>query len=108
MPPGVRCATTFDHLCRTPLGASDYLALVKRFDTVCLQGVPVMGPEDRNAVKRFIALVDTLYDGQRVLIVEADAMPEALYTATNGTEAFEFRRTISRLREMDSAAWGRS
>ncbi len=99
--------TTFDHLCRTALGASDYLAIVKRFDTVCLQGVPVMGPEDRNAVKRFIALVDTLYDAGRVLIVEAEAMPEALYTATSGTEAFEFRRTVSRLREMDSAEWGR-
>lgn len=97
--------TDFDTLCRKPLGAGDYLAITDRFRTICLEGVPVLGEADRNAVKRFIALVDTIYDTKRLLIVEAAARPSELYPVTHGTEAFEFDRTISRLREMQSDEW---
>lgn len=100
--------TDFATLCRKPLGASDYLALCERFHTICLEDVPVMGEADRNAAKRFIALIDTLYDTGTGLIVQAKSQPEALYTANHGTEAFEFKRTISRLQEMQSKDWAAS
>ncbi len=96
---------SFSALCERPLGAGDYLALAARFHTLFLEDVPVMQYENRNAAKRFIALVDTLYDQQRILIVSARARPSKLYTVDHGTEAFEFQRTISRLREMQSDEW---
>ena len=97
--------STFADLCEKPLGAGDYLALTARFHTLFLENVPVMQISDRNAAKRFIALIDTLYDTGSVLIVEAEDRPSKLYDATHGTEAFEFDRTISRLREMQSGEW---
>ncbi|NKB51028.1 MAG: cell division protein ZapE [Rhizobiaceae bacterium] len=96
---------SFSALCERPLGAGDYLALAERFHTLFLEDVPVMQYEDRNAAKRFIALVDTLYDRQRILIVSASERPSKLYPVDHGTEAFEFKRTISRLREMQSDEW---
>ena len=96
---------TFEDLCEVPLGAGDYLALAERFHTIFLDGVPVMQHADRNAAKRFTALVDTLYDQGRFLIVRAQARPSQLYPVDHGTEAFEFQRTISRLREMQSDDW---
>lgn len=96
---------SFDELCRKPLGAGDYLALVERFHTLFISSVPVMDHADRNAVKRFIALIDTLYDAGRVVIIDAATPPSALYPVDHGTEAFEFQRTISRLREMQGKAW---
>ena len=96
---------TFSALCEQPLGAGDYLALAERFHTLFLEDVPVLAYENRNAVKRLIALVDTLYDKQRILIVGAEERPSKLYPVDHGTEAFEFQRTISRLREMQSDEW---
>lgn len=96
---------TFDNLCRKPLGAGDYLAITDRFHTVFIEDIPVMAHADRNAVKRFIALIDTLYDTGKTLIVSAQARPSALYPVDHGTEAFEFNRTISRLREMQGDQW---
>ncbi|MEP1208500.1 MAG: cell division protein ZapE [Rhizobiaceae bacterium] len=96
---------SFAALCERPLGAGDYLALAERFHTLFLEDVPVMAYESRNATKRFIALVDTLYDRQRILIVSAQQRPSKLYPVDHGTEAFEFRRTISRLQEMQSDEW---
>ena len=95
----------FSQLCQTALGAGDYLALAERFHTVFLGGVPVMQWEDRNAVKRFITLIDTMYDQGLQLIVQAEERPAKLYAVETGTEAFEFQRTISRLREMQSDEW---
>ena len=95
----------FDELCRKPLAAGDYLAIADRFHTLALEGIPVMQFEDRNAVKRFIALVDTLYDRGMVLLAQAEARPSELYPVDHGTEAFEFDRTISRLREMQDDSW---
>ena len=97
--------TSFSDLCEKPLGAADYLALADRFHTIFIEGVRVLEHADRNAVKRFIALVDTLYDTGKVLIMQADARPSKLYVVDHGTEAFEFQRTVSRLREMQSDEW---
>ncbi|MCP8940503.1 cell division protein ZapE [Alsobacter sp. SYSU M60028] len=92
----------FAELCERPLGASDYLALAERFHTLVLEGVPTMGFEQRNAAKRFITLIDALYDARVKLLASAAAEPHLLYTATDGREAFEFDRTVSRLIEMRS------
>ena len=93
---------SFHDLCEQPLGASDYLAMAERFHTVVLDAVPVMNIEDRNAAKRFIILVDALYDAGVKLVASAAAEPPELYTAADGREAFEFDRTVSRLIEMRS------
>jgi cell division protein ZapE len=94
---------TFDELCARPLGASDYLAIAERFDVVFVENIPYLGPEKRNETKRFIILIDALYDARVRLFASAVAMPEALLTAKKGTEGFEFDRTVSRLFEMRSA-----
>jgi cell division protein ZapE len=93
---------TFDQLCREPRGASDYLAIADRFETVIVEGVPMMDRGMRNEAKRFILLVDTLYDKGIRAIFTAQANPHALYQSSSGTEAFEFQRTASRLIEMQS------
>eukprot|EP01036_Dinobryon_divergens_P010822 gene10822-14519_t len=92
----------FDELCRRPLGASDYLAIAERFHTVLISAVPVMTEEQRNEAKRFITLVDTFYDRGVKLLLEAAAEPQGLYLGTDGSVAFEFQRTVSRLMEMRS------
>lgn len=97
---------TFPQLCDAPLGAADYLAIADRFDTILIDGVPVLDQSRRNATKRFILLVDTLYDRGIRLIASAEASPDALYAGRSGTtEAFEFDRTTSRLIEMQSTDW---
>lgn len=96
---------SFADLCEAPLGARDYLAIARAYHTVVLEWVPVLGPTRRNEAKRFIALIDTLYDTHRKLVVSADAEPDALYQGRTGTEAFEFARTASRLVEMRSEDW---
>jgi cell division protein ZapE len=94
---------SFRDLCERPLGASDYLAIAKRFDVVFVENIPHLGPEKRNETKRFIILIDALYDASVRLFASAVAMPEALLTEKKGTEGFEFDRTVSRLFEMRSA-----
>ncbi|MGE7369628.1 cell division protein ZapE [Neorhizobium sp. NPDC001467] len=93
----------FADLCEKPLGASDYLAIADRYDTVFINHVPRLGPEKRNEIKRFITLIDALYDHAVRLYVTADAPAEELLTERRGTEGFEFDRTVSRLFEMRSA-----
>jgi cell division protein ZapE len=94
---------TFDGLCRQPLGASDYGAIANRYRAVVIEGVPVMSKATRNEAKRFIMLIDTLYDAKTKAIVSAAAAPDQLYRGEDGTEAFEFERTASRLIEMQSS-----
>ena len=96
---------TFEELCAQPLGASDYLRVAHAYSTIFVSGVPIMSKARRNEAKRFINLIDTLYDNGVKLIVSADALPNDLYTDGGGTEAFEFDRTASRLIEMQSEAY---
>jgi len=97
---------SFADLCEAALGPNpDYLTLARTFHTIVLEHIPVLGPEKRNEAKRFISLIDTLYDANVKLVASAAAEPEGLYLATDGTEAFEFARTISRLREMRSGEY---
>jgi cell division protein ZapE len=93
---------SFAQLCGQPLGASDYLRIAHEFHTIILDRVPVMDYPQRNEAKRFIALIDTLYDNAVKLVASAEAEPPALYLATDGYEANEFKRTASRLFEMRS------
>jgi len=95
----------FHDLCEQPLAAGDYLRIAHEFHTVILDRIPVMGFEQRNAAKRFIILIDTLYDHAVKLIASAEADPDALYRATDGYEAAEFSRTASRLIEMRSQSY---
>jgi len=92
----------FADLCEKPLGASDYLAIAKKFHTVIIENIPIMDLERRNEAKRFIALIDMLYDNHVKLIISAQSQPHELYQAEQGREAFEFDRTVSRLIEMRS------
>ena len=92
----------FRDLCEKPLAAADHLQIARRFHTVMIEGIPVLGPDRRNAVKRLINLVDALYDCRVKVVISAEAAPDALWTETDGTEAFEFVRTASRLTEMRS------
>jgi cell division protein ZapE len=96
---------SFDDLCRKPLAARDYLAICRAHHTLFIANIPVLGEAERNEAKRFILLIDTLYDNQLRLVVSAAVEPEALYTAGHGIEAFEFARTASRLTEMRGADW---
>ncbi len=93
---------TFDDLCRKPHGAADFLKLAHEFHTLIIGRIPVMQYEHRNEAKRFITLIDTLYDTATKLVASADAEPDGLYLASEGVEQMEFRRTISRLTEMRS------
>jgi cell division protein ZapE len=96
---------SFHELCEQPLGAADYLKLAHEFHTLVLDRIPVMDYSQRNAAKRFITLIDTLYDHAVKLVASADAPPHALYTGTEGYEAAEFKRTASRLVEMSSQSY---
>ncbi len=95
----------FRELCEEPLAAADYLRIAHEYHTVILDRIPVMTFESRNAAKRFIILVDTLYDMNVKLIASAAAEAEGLYRADEGFEAREFKRAASRLIEMRSQAY---
>jgi len=96
---------SFAELCEAPLGARDYQALVERYKTLFIDDIPVMDLPQRNAAKRFILLVDTLYEARTRVVLSAAAAPDRLYIAKTGTESFEFARTASRLTEMQSEEW---
>ncbi len=90
----------FEDLCGRALGPADYLALAERFDAVIVTGIPKLGRNRRDVAKRFVTLIDALYDRRVRLLCSAEAEPNALYPAGDGS--FEFRRTASRLEEMQS------
>lgn len=93
----------FGELCELPLGASDYLQIAHAFHTVIVEDIPLLGAERREGTRRFINLIDTLYDAGVGLIVSAAAEPGRLWTQGHG--AGEFQRTASRLHEMRSVAY---
>lgn len=93
----------FDDLCEAPLGSRDYLHIAHAFHTLIIECIPVLTPERRNAARRLVHLVDTLYDTRTCLIASAEAEPDQLYPEGDG--AFLFERTASRLMEMRSEAY---
>ncbi|MEJ6707238.1 MAG: cell division protein ZapE [Amylibacter sp.] len=99
---GVAMAT-FRELCGQPLGPGDYLAIAKAIRVLILKDIPRLSREGQNEAKRFVTLIDALYEAKVKLIASAAAEPESLYET--GAGAFEFERTASRLREMMSAEW---
>ena len=94
---------SFAELCGAALGPQDYLAVADAFHDLFLADVPQLGPERRNEARRFVTLIDALYEARTRLVALAEVEPEALYPAGDG--AFEFERTVSRLREMGSRSW---
>jgi cell division protein ZapE len=96
---------SFADICEQPLAASDYLRLARDYHTILVDHIPVMDYAERNAAKRFIALIDTLYDNAVKLLASAAADPVSLYVASEGVEANEFKRTSSRLIEMSSESY---
>jgi cell division protein ZapE len=95
----------FRALCGEPLGAADYLKIAHEFHTLIIDRIPVMDYDRRNEAKRFIILIDTLYDNAVKLLASAADEPEGLYLAQEGFEAQEFKRTASRLIEMRSQSY---
>jgi cell division protein ZapE len=91
---------TFEELCARPLGASDYLTLTEHFHTLLLENVPQLSAARRNESKRFVTLVDILYEAGANLVISAEVDAEDLYPEGDGK--FEFARTVSRLMEMRS------
>lgn len=91
---------TFHELCENALGAADYLALAKLLNTIILANVPALTAEKRNEAKRFVTLIDSIYEQKVQLICTAQTAPENIYN--DGDGSFEFHRTVSRLVEMQS------
>ncbi|WP_299360858.1 cell division protein ZapE [uncultured Paracoccus sp.] len=96
---------SFDDLCSRALGPADYLAIAQALDVLIIDDIPRLGSQNFDAARRFVTLVDTLYEARVRLIASAAADPEELYV--KGTGSFEFQRTASRLHEMRDATWGR-
>jgi len=96
---GVACFS-FDALCGQPLGAEDYIRIAEHYHTLILDGVPRLREDRRNEAKRFMTLIDTLYEHKVKLVMAAEVPPHDLYRGE--THGFEFERTISRLMEMQS------
>ena len=94
---------SFEELCESPLGPSDYLAIAERFSAFFIDGIPKLTWAQNNEAKRFVTLIDTFYEVKMRLYCSAEVPPEELYT--EGAGAFEFARTVSRLAEMQSAAY---
>ncbi len=94
---------TFPELCEAFRGAQDYMTIASHFHTVILEGIPLLTPDKRNEAARFVALIDALYEAKVKLIASAEAEPDDLYPAGDGS--FEFQRTASRLHEMRSVEY---
>jgi cell division protein ZapE len=95
----------FASLCARPYAAQDYIALARRFHTLVLDDIPQMGFASRNETRRFILLVDALYENHVKLVASAASAPQALHAAEEGYEAFAFDRTVSRLIEMGAESY---
>ncbi|HKS89180.1 MAG TPA: cell division protein ZapE [Stellaceae bacterium] len=94
---------SFAELCEEPLAAADYLALAERYAAVIVADIPQLAAHQRNAAQRFHILIDALYEARTLLVASAAVPPDQIYVEGDG--AFEFRRTASRLHEMQSEAY---
>jgi len=94
----------FWELCGSPLGPADYLAIAAAVRVLMIEEIPRLGASNYNEAKRFVTLIDALYEARVRLVASAADVPERLYL--EGAGSFEFERTASRLREMQSAGWG--
>jgi cell division protein ZapE len=94
----------FNDLCGVPLGPADYLCFAEILNLIIIENIPILSPSKANEAKRFITLIDTLYEARVRLICSAADIPKNLYP--KGMNSFEFERTVSRLIEMQSDAWG--
>lgn len=99
---GIACLT-FDNLCRQPLGTADYIEIARQFHTLFIENIPIMESDERDEARRFINLIDILYEHRVNLICSAEGPPDTLYRAGHGV--FEFARTVSRLMEMQSETY---
>ncbi len=97
---GDTARASFYELCERPLGAADDLEIARRFTTLIVENIPVMAEDQRGAAKRFVTLIDALYEQKTKLVLSAAAAPDQLYQIGDGS--FEFKRTASRLAEMRS------
>jgi len=93
---------SFSDLCERPHAAPDFLAIARAFHTVLIDDAPIMDFTRRNEARRFVWLIDALYDAHVKVLMSAAAEPTGLYTAKEGQESFEFQRAASRLIEMRS------
>jgi len=98
--------TSFEELCVQPLGAADYLKIAGEFSTIIMANIPKLTAAYRNEAKRFVTLIDALYEHKVKLICTAEVPARELYTEGDGV--FEFERTVSRLMEMQSESYLRS
>lgn len=94
---------TFAELCEQPHGAEDYLAIAEKFESIIIENIPKLGYDRRNETKRFMTLIDVLYDMRRRVVMSAEAAADKLYQGTD--YIFEFERTVSRLMEMQSTSY---
>lgn len=94
---------SFKELCSEALGAEDYKKICDNFNVILLKDLPILKPEDRNEAKRFVTLIDTIYDNKVILIISAETEVNSIYKTGDGS--FEFERTISRLIEMQSDSY---
>ena len=90
----------FEELCARPLGAADYMAIATHYPVVLIDRVPELSANERDQARRFMTLIDELYEHRVTLVIAADALAERLYPYGEG--AIEFQRTVSRLNEMQS------
>jgi cell division protein ZapE len=97
---------SFWEMCARPLGPGDYLAIAQAVRVLVLEDIPQMSSSNYNEAKRFVTLVDALYEARVRLVASAAEIPERLYIEGEGS--FEFERTASRLREMQAADWGQA
>ena len=95
---------SFNDLCGVPLGPADYLRFAEVLNLIIIENIPILSPSKANEAKRFITLIDTLYEARVRLICSAADIPKNLYP--KGMNSFEFERTASRLIEMQSDEWG--
>jgi cell division protein ZapE len=94
---------SFHDLCEQPVGAADYLAIAQRLKVLILTDIPKLAAEKRNEAKRFVTLIDALYEHKVKLIATCETVPASIYDTGDGS--FEFKRTVSRLNEMQSESW---